>query len=177
MIQKNNRPAQAVATPPQVKSCPRSILRMDPARCGLGVTNRGAVVRSAGRGRSAGMPPRSWKRGHVADFISFTLKSTAPIEAPINGRPRPAVGRGTAGIAGHAGDDHPDQRSRHHRPGRLGDATRGDPSVNDGADVNADVVASGAYGTDDTIDFAIPGPGVQSIGVTGDGACRTSSRR
>jgi titin len=38
-------------------------------------------------------------------------------------------------------------------------------SVNGGADVNADVVASGAYGTADTINFAIPGAGVQTINV------------
>ena len=42
-------------------------------------------------------------------------------------------------------------------------------SVNGGAAVNADVVASGAYGTNDTINFAIPGPGFQSITVTGSG--------
>lgn len=36
-------------------------------------------------------------------------------------------------------------------------------SLNGGADVNADVVAAGAYGTDDTILFAIPGAGVHTI--------------
>lgn len=36
-------------------------------------------------------------------------------------------------------------------------------SLNGGANVNADVVAVGAYGTDDRIHFAIPGAGVQTI--------------
>ncbi|WP_406696167.1 hypothetical protein V5E97_34780 [Singulisphaera sp. Ch08] len=40
-------------------------------------------------------------------------------------------------------------------------------SVNDGAAVNIDVAASGAYGTDDTINFAIPGLGIRVITVTG----------
>ena len=42
-------------------------------------------------------------------------------------------------------------------------------SVNDGVDVNADVLASGAYGTGDTINFAIAGSGLQTINVTGSG--------
>ena len=42
-------------------------------------------------------------------------------------------------------------------------------SVNDGAEVNADVVAAGAYGTGDTINFAIAGSGLQTIPVTGSG--------
>jgi hypothetical protein len=36
-------------------------------------------------------------------------------------------------------------------------------SINGGADVNADVAAAGAYGTDDRIEFAIPGAGVHTI--------------
>jgi hypothetical protein len=36
-------------------------------------------------------------------------------------------------------------------------------SINNGANVNADVVAVGAYGTNDAIHFNIPGAGVQSI--------------
>lgn len=36
-------------------------------------------------------------------------------------------------------------------------------SINGGANVNADVVAAGAYGTDDRIEFAIPGAGVHTI--------------
>ena len=39
-------------------------------------------------------------------------------------------------------------------------------SVNAGANVNADVVAVGAYGTNDTINFAIPGAGVHTIQPT-----------
>ena len=40
-------------------------------------------------------------------------------------------------------------------------------SINNGANVNSDVVAVGAYGTNDTIVFNIPGSGVQTINVTG----------
>jgi hypothetical protein len=40
-------------------------------------------------------------------------------------------------------------------------------SINNGANVNADVVAVGAYGTNDAIHFNIPGAGVQSILVLG----------
>ena len=36
-------------------------------------------------------------------------------------------------------------------------------SINGGADLNADVVAIGAYGTDDRIEFAIPGAGVHTL--------------
>ena len=36
-------------------------------------------------------------------------------------------------------------------------------SINGGADLNADVVAIGAYGTDDRIEFVIPGAGVQTL--------------
>lgn len=36
-------------------------------------------------------------------------------------------------------------------------------SLDNGANLNADVVASGAYGSNDTIAFAIPGPGVHTI--------------
>ena len=39
-------------------------------------------------------------------------------------------------------------------------------SINNGANVNADVVAAGAYGTNDTIQFNIPGPGVRTIDVS-----------
>src|SRR5262245_17296692 len=38
-------------------------------------------------------------------------------------------------------------------------------SINQGANVNADVNAVGPYGTDDTIQFAIPGTGVQTINL------------
>src|SRR5690242_8198695 len=40
-------------------------------------------------------------------------------------------------------------------------------SINNGANVNADVVGAGAYGTSDTINFNIAGAGVQTINVTG----------
>jgi hypothetical protein len=40
-------------------------------------------------------------------------------------------------------------------------------SINAGANFNPDVVGVGAYGTADTINFNIPGAGVQSIAVTG----------
>lgn len=36
-------------------------------------------------------------------------------------------------------------------------------SINSGANVNADVVPVGAYGTNDTINFLIPGAGVKTI--------------
>src|SRR5713226_7574546 len=36
-------------------------------------------------------------------------------------------------------------------------------SINNGANVNADVVAAGAYGTNDQIVFNIPGTGLQTI--------------
>ncbi len=39
-------------------------------------------------------------------------------------------------------------------------------SINGGANINADVVAVGAYGTSDTIHFAIPGAGVHTIQPT-----------
>jgi hypothetical protein len=39
-------------------------------------------------------------------------------------------------------------------------------SINDGANVNAEVVAVGAYGTNDTINFNIPGAGVHTIQPT-----------
>src|SRR5207302_8244768 len=41
-------------------------------------------------------------------------------------------------------------------------------SINNGADVNADVTANrtGAYGTNDTIDFTIAGTGAQQINLT-----------
>ncbi len=39
-------------------------------------------------------------------------------------------------------------------------------SINQGSNVNADVVAVGAYGTADTINFNIPGLGVKTINVT-----------
>ena len=39
-------------------------------------------------------------------------------------------------------------------------------SINNGARVNADVVAAGAYGTNDQIAFAIPGSGVHTIAPT-----------
>src|SRR3569623_2953041 len=42
-------------------------------------------------------------------------------------------------------------------------------SINAGANLNADVVASGAYGTSVTILFNIPGGGVQTINVGGTG--------
>jgi hypothetical protein len=42
-------------------------------------------------------------------------------------------------------------------------------SINNGANVNADVNAVGTYGVNDTIDFAIPGAGVQTISVGGSG--------
>jgi hypothetical protein len=42
-------------------------------------------------------------------------------------------------------------------------------SINNGANVNADVNAVGNYGTNDSIDFAIPGQGVQTIMVGGSG--------
>jgi len=38
-------------------------------------------------------------------------------------------------------------------------------SINAGANVNADVVAAGSYGTSDTIDFNIGGAGVHTISV------------
>ena len=52
-------------------------------------------------------------------------------------------------------------------------------SINNGADLNADVVASGAYGTNDTIEFNIPGAGVQTINVggSGDGALPALTKR
>ncbi|HEY1251433.1 MAG TPA: hypothetical protein VGH97_09605 [Thermoanaerobaculia bacterium] len=40
-------------------------------------------------------------------------------------------------------------------------------SINGGANVNADVAAVGAYGTNDEVDFAIAGSGVQTIALTG----------
>lgn len=40
-------------------------------------------------------------------------------------------------------------------------------SINNGANVNTDVVAVGSYGTNDTIAFAIVGGGVQTINITG----------
>ena len=39
-------------------------------------------------------------------------------------------------------------------------------SINGGANVNGDVVAVGAYGTGDTINFNIPGAGVRTIAAT-----------
>src|SRR5262249_40182846 len=39
-------------------------------------------------------------------------------------------------------------------------------SLNNGANVNADVVATGTYGVNDTIAFAIPGPGVHTLTVS-----------
>jgi hypothetical protein len=42
-------------------------------------------------------------------------------------------------------------------------------SVNAGININADVVAAGAYGTSDAIRFAVPGAGVRSIAVAGTG--------
>src|SRR5882724_5462407 len=39
-------------------------------------------------------------------------------------------------------------------------------SINNGANVNVDVVAVGAYGTSDTINFNIPGAGVHTIQPT-----------
>ena len=38
-------------------------------------------------------------------------------------------------------------------------------SINNGANLNADVVAAGAYGTGDTINFNIPAAGVQTINL------------
>ncbi|HBI43123.1 MAG TPA: hypothetical protein DDY78_09755, partial [Planctomycetales bacterium] len=38
-------------------------------------------------------------------------------------------------------------------------------SINQGSNVNADVVAVGAYGVNDTINFNIPGAGVQTISL------------
>ena len=40
-------------------------------------------------------------------------------------------------------------------------------SINQGSNVNADVVAVGAYGINDTINFNIAGAGVKTISVTG----------
>ncbi len=40
-------------------------------------------------------------------------------------------------------------------------------SINAGANVNADVVPVGAYGTSDTVQFAIPGAGVHAIALSG----------
>src|SRR5262245_21971200 len=51
-------------------------------------------------------------------------------------------------------------------------------SINQGADANADVNAAGAYGANDTIQFAIPGTGPQTIhvGATGLGALPTITK-
>ncbi len=40
-------------------------------------------------------------------------------------------------------------------------------SINAGANVNADVVAAGAYGVSDTITFSIPGAGIHTIAISG----------
>src|SRR5262249_51458810 len=51
-------------------------------------------------------------------------------------------------------------------------------SINQGSNVNADVNAAGAYGSNDTIQVAIPGSGIHTInvGATGLGALPTITR-